>query len=130
MIMVMFNREVFSKFVNDDTVSKTPDVESCWRHNASTMLLHFQPFLGRGPIHVKCRQRVEGHHPSTGSGSRACDRGEQGWDYLNQMKCPVFRESWNLVTGWLHAGGRQEDSFTFSDPALTASIHHFSFPFP
>lgn len=56
MILVMFNTEVASKFVNDDTVSKTPDVESCWRDNASTMLLPFQPFLGRGPFHKKCKE--------------------------------------------------------------------------
>lgn len=60
----MSNTEVLGKFVNDDKASVRPDGLSWRLHNASTTLLFFQPFLGRGPFHTKCKQKVGDTPPS------------------------------------------------------------------
>lgn len=51
------------KFVNEEEVSIWPDGLSWRRHNASTTLLSFQPFLGRGPFHIKYRQKMGDEPP-------------------------------------------------------------------
>lgn len=61
--MGMPNTALSAKFVNEDRFLEG-QMESRQRHKASTMLLPLQPFLGRGPFHTKCRQKVGDKHPS------------------------------------------------------------------
>lgn len=82
--------------------------------NYASLPLPFQPFPGRGPFHIKCRQNEGDRHPSLRFVSHFCGSWGRGWEYLNCRRCPVSRGSWNLLTGWLHAEGRYGDSFTFS----------------
>lgn len=61
--MGMPNTALSAKFVNEDRFLEG-QMESWKRHNVSTMLLPFQPLLGRGLFHTKCRQKVGDTHPS------------------------------------------------------------------
>lgn len=61
--MGMPNTALSAKSVNEDRCLEG-QMESWQRHNASTMLLPFQPFLGRGPFHTKRRQKVLHSPPS------------------------------------------------------------------